>query len=76
MSDTATKLPQRAKPVPTTGVAEGMLRPWLTDNRAWYLDPLAKAFVNAAREGFSAERWASLEELADLSYEGRSVAVR
>jgi methyltransferase (TIGR00027 family) len=41
-----------------------------------YLDPLAQAFVDAAREGFSAERWASLLELADQFYEGRSVAVR
>ena len=43
---------------------------------ALYLDPLAQSFVGAAREGFSAQRWASLEELADQFYEGRSVAVR
>ncbi|MGV0804728.1 SAM-dependent methyltransferase [Mycolicibacterium setense] len=41
-----------------------------------YLDPVAQSFVDAAREGFSSDRWASLEQVADQFYEGRSVAVR
>ncbi|MCV7360882.1 SAM-dependent methyltransferase [Mycolicibacterium neworleansense] len=41
-----------------------------------YSDPLAQAFVDAARAGFPAQRWEYLEELADQFYEGRTVAVR
>ncbi|MFV8164413.1 SAM-dependent methyltransferase [Mycobacterium sp. 134] len=38
--------------------------------------PWRSRFVDAARQGFSAQRWATLEGLADQFYEGRSVAVR
>lgn len=41
-----------------------------------YTDPLAQAFVDAARTGFSAQRWAQLTALADDFYEGRTVGVR
>lgn len=41
-----------------------------------YTDPLALAFVDSARQGFTTQRWTNLEELADAFYEGRSVAVR
>ncbi|QDQ98066.1 SAM-dependent methyltransferase [Tomitella fengzijianii] len=41
-----------------------------------YSDPLARAFVDAARAGFPPERWARLEALAGQFYEGRTVGVR
>lgn len=41
-----------------------------------YDDPLAAAFVAAARKGFDSQRWARLEQLADQFFEGRSLAVR
>ncbi|MDN5758070.1 MAG: SAM-dependent methyltransferase [Tomitella sp.] len=41
-----------------------------------YEDPLAQNFVDAAREGFSPDRWERLSALADQFYEGRTVGVR
>ncbi|GAA4818830.1 SAM-dependent methyltransferase [Tomitella cavernea] len=41
-----------------------------------YTDPLALAFVDAARAGFPRERWDRLEALAGRFYEGRTVGVR
>ncbi|WP_182346782.1 SAM-dependent methyltransferase [Tomitella gaofuii] len=41
-----------------------------------YSDPLARAFVDAARAGFPPERWARMEALAGRFYEGRTVGVR
>ncbi|NUS95671.1 MAG: SAM-dependent methyltransferase [Nocardia sp.] len=41
-----------------------------------YDDPLAAAFVAAARPAFDADRWSRLEALADQFYEGRSLAVK
>jgi len=41
-----------------------------------YVDPLAQAFVDAARTAFSTQRWVELTALADDFYEGRTVGVR
>lgn len=41
-----------------------------------YSDPLASAFVEAARAACPAEEWARIEELVDPFYEGRTVGVR
>ncbi|WP_433655949.1 SAM-dependent methyltransferase [Nocardia sp. CA-128927] len=46
-----------------------------------YDDPLAQVFVDAAKRGFvetedGGERWAKLEALADVFYEGRTLSVR
>ncbi|MGW4248623.1 SAM-dependent methyltransferase, partial [Nocardia sp. NPDC004722] len=41
-----------------------------------YADPLAQAFVTAARAGFDEQRWARLEKLADQFYDGRTIGVR
>ncbi|MFI6867318.1 SAM-dependent methyltransferase [Nocardia sp. NPDC050406] len=41
-----------------------------------YDDPLAQVLVEAARGGFTGERWARLEALAETFQEGRSAGVR
>ncbi|NNH72552.1 SAM-dependent methyltransferase [Nocardia uniformis] len=41
-----------------------------------YDDPLAQWFVDAAREGFTAERWERVDALSGQFYEGRTVGVR
>ncbi|RDI67735.1 SAM-dependent methyltransferase [Nocardia pseudobrasiliensis] len=41
-----------------------------------YEDPLAGAFVAAARAGFEAARWEQMLTVADQFYEGRTVGVR
>ncbi|MEU4315754.1 SAM-dependent methyltransferase [Nocardia sp. NPDC024068] len=68
--------------VPTAGVAMTAIGVALIREREsrrpdrLYDDPLAAAFVAAARTGFDPRRWARLEELADQFFEGRSLAVR
>ncbi|WP_228803349.1 SAM-dependent methyltransferase [Nocardia cyriacigeorgica] len=68
--------------VPTAGVAMtaigvAMIRVRESRRRdRLYDDPLAQAFVDAARAGFDDDRWARFEALADQFYEARSVAVR
>ncbi|MEV0355337.1 SAM-dependent methyltransferase [Nocardia sp. NPDC050697] len=68
--------------VPTTGVAVtaigvAVIRAWEGERvDRLYEDPLAGAFVAAARAGFPAERWERLTALAGEFAAGRTVAVR
>ncbi|MGW0179687.1 SAM-dependent methyltransferase [Nocardia sp. NPDC003345] len=68
--------------VPTAGVAMTAIGVALIREREsrrpdrLYDDPLAAAFVAAARTGFDADRWSRLEALADQFFEGRSLTVR
>ncbi|MEZ0364325.1 SAM-dependent methyltransferase [Mycobacterium sp. pUA109] len=57
------------------GVAVIRARETNRDDRL-YADPLAQAFVDAARTGFTAERWAHLDALADRFFDGRTLGVR
>ncbi|WP_280399679.1 SAM-dependent methyltransferase [Nocardia carnea] len=69
-------------PIPTAGVAMTALGVALIRARETarpdrlYADPLAEAFVAAARPAFDDERWARLEVLAGQFYEGRTLAVK
>ncbi|MFI5717030.1 class I SAM-dependent methyltransferase [Nocardia sp. NPDC051750] len=71
-----------AVPIPTAGVAMTALGVALVRVRETarpdrlYADPLAEAFVAAARPGFGDDRWSRLETLAGQFYEGRTLAVR
>jgi len=69
-------------PIPTAGVAMtalgvALIRVSETARQdRLYADPLAEVFLNVARPGFDAERWARLEKLAEQFYEGRTLAVK
>ncbi|WP_328397084.1 SAM-dependent methyltransferase [Nocardia sp. NBC_00416] len=73
---------ESSAPVPTAGVAMTAIGVALIRVREThrpdrlYEDPLAEAFVAAARAGFDDDRWARFEALADQFYEGRSLAVK
>lgn len=68
--------------VPVTGVAMtaigvAVMRARETEREdRLYADPWARGFVDAAREGFTADRWAEMCALVDQFYEGRTVGVR
>lgn len=72
---------ESSAPVPTAGVAMTALGVALIRVRETarpdrlYADPLAEAFVAAARPAFDDDRWARLETLADQFYPGRTLAV-
>ncbi|WP_182357713.1 SAM-dependent methyltransferase [Tomitella gaofuii] len=61
--------------VTAIGVAVIRAREYARPDRL-YSDPLARAFVDAARAGFPRERWERLEALAGRFYDGRTVGVR
>ncbi|MGI5217538.1 SAM-dependent methyltransferase [Nocardia sp. CA-290969] len=69
-------------PIPTAGVAMTALGVALVRVRETarpdrlYADPLAEAFVAAARPAFDEERWSRLVELAGQFYDGRTLAVK
>ncbi|MEU1980447.1 SAM-dependent methyltransferase [Nocardia sp. NPDC019395] len=71
-----------AVPIPTAGVAMTALGVALIRVRetgrpdGLYTDPLAEAFLAAARPGFDDDRWSRMETLADQFYEGRTLAVK
>lgn len=75
MGEASSAVPVAGVAMTAIGVAVIRVRESRRPDRLYH-DPLAQAFVDAAREGFSAQRWATLAELADQFYEGRSVAVR
>ncbi|MBF6064965.1 SAM-dependent methyltransferase [Nocardia terpenica] len=75
MVDTASNVPVEGVAVTAIGVAVIRARETERADRL-YGDPLARAFVDAARAGFTAERWAQLTAVADQFYESRTVAVR
>lgn len=60
-----------------TAIGVAVIRSWESarDDRL-YDDPLAGAFVEAARRAFTAERWARVTALAEDFYEGRTLGVR
>lgn len=73
---------ENSVPAPTAGVAMTALGVALIRVRETarpdrlYADPLAEAFVAAARPAFDDERWSRLEDLAGQFYEGRTLAVK
>ncbi|WP_225328103.1 MULTISPECIES: SAM-dependent methyltransferase [unclassified Mycobacterium] len=75
MSDDVSRVPVDGVALTAIGVAVIRARESGRPDRL-YNDPLARHFVDAARAGFTAERWAQLETLADGFFEGRTVGVR
>lgn len=75
MEAEASNVPVAGVAMTGIGVAVIRARESERDDRL-YDDPLAHAFVAAAREGFTADRWQQLTTLADQFYAGRAVAVR
>ncbi|MEV6767952.1 SAM-dependent methyltransferase [Nocardia sp. NPDC051030] len=75
MTETAANVPVAGVAMTAIGVAVIRARESRREDRL-YDDPFAKNFVEAARAGFDAERWARLETLADQFYEGRTLGVR
>ncbi|WP_405491324.1 SAM-dependent methyltransferase [Nocardia sp. NBC_00511] len=75
MTEAAAKVPVDGVAVTAIGVAVIRERESLRPDRL-YNDPLAAAFVTAARAGFEPDRWARMEEIADQFYEGRTIGVR
>ncbi|MCP2292566.1 SAM-dependent methyltransferase [Nocardia amikacinitolerans] len=75
MKDTTLKVPVAGAAVTAIGVAAIRFRETERADRL-YDDSLARVFVEAARTGFSADRWEQLSALADRFYEPRTVGVR
>ncbi|MFI5784048.1 SAM-dependent methyltransferase [Nocardia sp. NPDC051570] len=75
MTETASNVPVEGVAMTAIGVAVIRARETERADRL-YDDPLARAFVDAARKGFAAERWARVLAVADQFYEGRTVGVR
>lgn len=75
MSDHVPRVPVDGVALTAIGVAVIRARESSRPDRL-YDDPLAHHFVDAARAGFTAERWAQLESLADQFFDGRTVGVR
>lgn len=75
MSEPSAQVPTAGVAMTAIGVALIRVRESARPDRL-YDDPLAAAFVAAARPAFSEERWSRLEALADQFYEGRSLAVK
>ncbi|GAB2547696.1 SAM-dependent methyltransferase [Nocardia heshunensis] len=69
------KVPVDGVAVTAIGVAVIRARESEREDRL-YDDPLAQAFVAAARAGFDEQRWAQLGALADQFYDGRTIGVR
>ncbi|MFE3960220.1 SAM-dependent methyltransferase [Nocardia sp. NPDC059091] len=75
MTETAATVPVDGVAVTAIGVAIIRARESERGDRL-YDDPQAKNFVAAARKGFTPERWARMEALADQFYDGRTIGVR
>ncbi|WP_327099936.1 SAM-dependent methyltransferase [Nocardia vinacea] len=80
MTETDPKAPTAGVALTAIGVAVIRARESVGTDRL-YDDPLAQLFVDAARRDYceidgGAERWARLEEVADMFFEGRTVGVR
>ncbi|MFI2334988.1 SAM-dependent methyltransferase [Nocardia rhamnosiphila] len=75
MTDPSVRVPTAGVAMTAIGVAVIRARESARPDRL-YDDPLAAAFVAAARPAFDDDRWARLEVLADQFYEGRSLAVK
>ncbi|MBH0774907.1 SAM-dependent methyltransferase [Nocardia sp. NEAU-351] len=63
-----------------TAIGVAVIRMWESERAdRLYDDPLARAFVDAARPSFASgepERWGRVEALAEKFFEGRTMAVR
>ncbi|MFX0576543.1 SAM-dependent methyltransferase [Nocardia nepalensis] len=80
MTETHPKAPMAGVALTAIGVAVIRARESARTDRL-YDDPFAQLFVDAARRAYrdvdgGAERWARLEEVADMFFEGRTVGVR
>ncbi|GAB2630379.1 SAM-dependent methyltransferase [Nocardia goodfellowii] len=75
MTEIAPRVPVDGVAVTAIGVAVIRARESERLDRL-YDDPMARVFVDAARRGFTAQRWEQLLRLADEFYEGRTVGVR
>ncbi|MEV2220854.1 SAM-dependent methyltransferase [Nocardia vinacea] len=80
MTETHPKAPTAGVALTAIGVAIIRARESVDPDRL-YDDPLAQLFVDAARRAYceidgGAERWARLEEVAYMFFEGRTVGVR
>jgi len=75
MSDDTRSIPTAGVAMTAIGVALIRVMEGRRPDRLYH-DPLAEAFVEAARPGFDDDRWARFEALADQFYERRSVAVK
>ncbi|MBO0853940.1 MAG: SAM-dependent methyltransferase [Nocardia sp.] len=74
VNESTSGVPVDGVAVTAIGVAVIRARESAREDRL-YDDPVARHFVDAARSGFDAGRWARLEELAEQFYEGRTVGV-
>ncbi|MFI6361754.1 SAM-dependent methyltransferase [Nocardia sp. NPDC050630] len=80
MTETDPKVPMAGVALTAIGVAVIRAKESVRTDRL-YDDPFAQLFVDAARDAYRAveggiERWARLEEVADMFFEGRTVGVR